>query len=162
MRESFRSPSLRYARIKPTLMIQLDKSTCQIKNSVINEFGYLGVLNTKSSTFLNQIEQDFNIKACAEVQFTHGFDVNAQDAQYHSSLKFELKNGPMLNNNDEIQILFDETVEKTNQPRTIQKGFIRAYRRNKYGDRNDSLIPQDIMDWYSDDELSSDSDASAD
>ena len=143
-------------------MIQLDKSTCQTKNNVINEFGYLGVLNTKSSTFLNQIEQDFNIKARAEVQFTHGFDVNAQDAQYHSSLKFELKNGPMPKNNDELQILFDEAVERTNQPRTIQKGFIRAYRRDKYGDRNDSLIPQDIMDWYSDDELSSDSDASAD
>ena len=116
------------------------------------------------STFLNQIEQDFNIKARAEVQFTHGFDVNAQDAQYHSSLKFELKNGPMPKNNDELQILFDEAVERTNQPKTIQKGFtfIRAYRRDKYGDRNDSLIPQDIMEWYSDDELSSDSDASAD
>ena len=33
---------------------------------------------------------------------------------------------------------------------------------DKYGDQNDSLIPQDILDWYSDDELSSDSDASAD
>ena len=51
--------------------------------------------------------------------------------------------------------------KKTNHPRTIQKGLIRAYRRNKYGDRNYSLIPQDIMDWYSDDELSSNSDASA-
>ena len=39
-------------------------------------------------------------------------------------------------------------------------GFIRAYRRD--GDRNDSLIPQDIMDCHSDDELSSDSDASVD
>ena len=43
----------------------------------------------------------------------------------------------------------------------IPGSFIRASRRDKYGDRNDSLIPQDIMDWYCVDKLSSNSDASA-
>ena len=40
----------------------------------------------------------FNIKLESEIQFTHGFDVNAQDTMYHSALKLELKNGHIVKN----------------------------------------------------------------
>ena len=45
-----------------------------------------------------------------------------------------------------------QNVYKLIDPRTIQKGFIRAYSRNQKGDQDESLIPEAFKDWYLDED----------
>ena len=45
-----------------------------------------------------------------------------------------------------------EKVFKNMCPRTIQKGFMRAYSRNEKGDLDESLIPNAFKEWYPDEE----------
>ena len=65
------------------------------------------------------MELDYAIKIETEIQFTHGFDVNAQDTLFQAALKCELRNGFMPKSNDHLEILFDESFQ-TNNSRTIQ------------------------------------------
>ena len=44
---------------------------------------------------------------------------------------------------------FQAAVEKVCHRRTIQRCFIRAYERNAQGDRDSSLVPQQLLDFYS-------------
>ena len=46
--------------------------------------------------------------------------------------------------------------EKICHSRTIQKYFVRAFRRDAAGDIDKSLIPTSILDWYDQIECSSD------
>lgn len=135
---------------KPTFIVQLDKSTCQTVNTQINkQFGYKGILRPKSRILFDTFEKNYNIKIKAEVQFTHGFDVNAQDTMFHAALKLELKNGKMPKNSDHLQILFKAAAKRASNPRTIQKGFVRAYSRDQNGDKDLTMVPQELNDWYS-------------
>jgi len=150
-------------RRKPKFVIQMDKSTCQTINNKQNEkFGYNGILRPKTRLLLDEMELDYAVTIETEIQFTHGFDVNAQDALFHAALKRELRNGPMPKSNNHLQILFAAAAERTNDPRTIQRGFVRAYSRDENGDKNMEMIPTELLDWYSDVEMSSDEEASDD
>ena len=50
---------------------------------------------------------------------------------------------------------FNNAVQKFCHARTIQRSFYRAYSRDENGDRDLSLIPQGILDFYSDEESDS-------
>ena len=43
-----------------------------------------------------------------------------------------------------------ERVYKKIDPRTIQKGFMRAYSRDERSDKDESLIPHAFKEWYID------------
>ena len=45
---------------------------------------------------------------------------------------------------------FDAAVKNVCHSRNIQRSFMRAYSRDANGDKDESLIPKEILDWYSD------------
>ena len=51
----------------------------------VNEFGYNGVPNAGCHKIVQKIETDLNVHIEIEIQPTHTFDLNAQDAMYHAS-----------------------------------------------------------------------------
>jgi len=126
---------------------QIDKSTCQSYNHEINKFGYKGVANPSCLRAVEKLENKFGVDMEVEVQPTHCFDYNAQDALFHNVLKRRLRAQGVPKNRDDLRLKFQRAIDQIT-PREIQKGFRRAYSRNEFGDQDDSLIPEPILEWY--------------
>ena len=102
----------------------------------------------------NVIRKDLNVDIDIEVQATHTFDLNAQDAMFHASFKHELKKeGPPSKKGGAGELRKKVmNVYKYFDTRAIQKGFMRAYSRDHMGDLNEDLIPEAFKEWYLDEE----------
>ena len=89
----------------------------------------------------DEIELDYAVDMAIEVQPTHTFDLNAQDAFFHGRLKQELRDQGLPKTNEEAKSHLKIAVSNISD-RAIQKGFMRAYSRNKAGDEDPELIPE--------------------
>ena len=110
---------------------------------------------------LDDIETQFAVDIEVDIQPTHTFDFNAQDALYHAELKRLLRKQGFPRSNDDLE---DKVTDAVNSIflNAIQRGFMRAYSRDENGDEDPSFIPESITDWYSDEEMSSEKWALAD
>ena len=72
--------------------MQIDKSTCLSYNHEINDFGYKGVPNSACLKVVRKIEEDLNIFIEIDIQATHTFDLNAQDALFHANFTLSIIN----------------------------------------------------------------------
>ena len=129
--------------MKPTVSIQIDKSTCLSYNHSIDDFGYKGVPNRQCGMVAEEIENEYTVSVKVEVQATHTFNLNAQDAHYHSELKRQLKKQGVPKSRVDLKEKFNNAVSEISSG-DIQKGFKRAYSRDMYGT---DLVPQQIRDW---------------
>merc|ERR1712000_803871 len=109
----------------------------------------------------DEMELDLAVDISVEIQPTHTFDFNAQDALYHSELKRQIRKQGFPKNNEELKVKFNKAVAQIDE-RSIQRGFIRAYSRDKKGDEDPSLVPLSLSAWYEDESPSSDEDATDD
>ena len=69
--------------------------------------------------------------------------LNSHHAMYHATFKSEVrKDGPPSKDggHGELRKKF-QMVYKSFDPRGIQKGFMRSYSRNDFGDLDEALIP---------------------
>ena len=107
------------------------------------------------------MELDLAVDISVEIQPTHTFDFNTQDALYHSALKRQIRKQGFPKNNEELKEKFNKAVAQIDE-RRIQRGFIRAYSRDKKGDEDSSLVPLSLSAWYEDDNPSSDQDVAGD
>ena len=142
---------------RPTITAQIDKSTCLSYNNDINEFGYKGIPNPACMEVVKKIEKDLNVIIDVEIQSTHTFDLNAQDAMYHSSFKLCLKRlkdeaAPSKHGGAAELKAKVMNVYRNFDPRTIQKEFMRVYSGDHFGDLNEGLIPETLKDWYLDED----------
>ena len=110
---------------------------------------------------LDDIEAEFAVDIEVDIQPTHTFDFNAQDALYHAELKRLLRKQGFPKSNDDLEDKVTDAVNSISL-NAIQRGFMRAYSRDENGDEDPSLIPETITDWFSDEEMSSEEWALAD
>ena len=75
------------------------------------------------------MEWDFAVDISVEIQSTHTFDFNAQDALFHAELKRQLLEEGFPKNNDDLQQKFKNSVSRITE-RSIQRGFMRACSRD--------------------------------
>ena len=75
------------------------------------------------------MEWDFALEISVEIQPTHTFDFNAQDALFHAELKRQLLKERVPKNNDDLQENFLKSVWKITE-RSIQRGFMRVCSRD--------------------------------
>ena len=105
---------------------------------------------------LDEISHKYAVEIQCDVQPTHtfdDFDLNAQDAMYHAELKRHLQGYP--DDNDDLREKFAIAVDNISL-NSIQRGFIHAYSKDKTGDENMEMIPESLLGWYSDEEMTSD------
>ena len=142
---------------RPQVTVQIDKSTCLSYNLRVNEFGYKGVPTGKMEDLMEEVAHEFAVDVKVDVQPTHTFDFNAQDAMYHSELKYKLRSNGLPKDNDELLEYFNDAVDEISL-NAIQRGFVRAYSRDSKGDVDMELVPESISGWYTDnlEEMSSD------
>ena len=97
-----------------------------------------------------QMCEEYNIDCEVDIQDTHCFDFNAPDAGFHSVLKGGVQNLPRAKCVDHIKrdIALVVDAMQNNNPQIIQNAFIRAYERDTNGEKDKSLIPTQILDWY--------------
>lgn len=147
---------LKRKRKKPRaeITVQLDKSTCQSYNRGENKFGYLGVATKKTKQILQEIGDEYQVKIEAEIQPTHSYDFNAPDALIHSAIKREMRSKKPAQTFSQLERDFKKAVKDVCHARTIQRSFVRAYSRDAKGDIDTTLIPSQLLDWYSDEEMS--------
>ena len=88
---------------KPTVTIQIDKSTCLSYNLRENAFGYRGVPTNAFKELLREIEFAYAVNLDVQIQPTHTFDFNAQDALYHGELKRQIRNQGFPKDNTELR-----------------------------------------------------------
>ena len=117
-----------------------------------NEFGYPGVPNSSCDSVTTKIEDNLNVIIDVEVQSTHTFDLNAQDAMFHASFKHEIKKEGAPSREGGAGEFRKKVmnVYRDFDVRTIQKGFMRVYSRDKNGDLDEDLIPEASKEWYLD------------
>ena len=138
---------------KAFFLVRMDKSTCQSYNLGIGVFGYPGKPTKATAQILETIGRKYGVVVKAVVQPTHCFDLNSCDALYHSVAKRRLRQFPAPLCQQHIQRDWKKAVEEVSQDgRLVQRSFWRAFRRNPAGDIDESLIPQDILDWYGTDD----------
>tara|TARA_B100000809_G_C15108852_1_gene519778 strand:+ start:280 stop:1722 length:1443 start_codon:yes stop_codon:yes gene_type:complete len=135
---------------RPTVTIQLDKSTCMTENTSLNDFGYAGVPNPQLLKLIAQLERKYFVKIKVEVQPTHSFDYNAQDTFLNHEIKRLLKQEGEPKHTEDLVSKFNTAVTKVSDE-AIQKGFIRAYSRDAFGNEDDSLVPNTLRAWGSSD-----------
>ena len=154
-----KNSTLRRGRNKsrPQVTLQIDKNTCLSYNHHINDYGYKGVPTKAMKTLLDRMANDFAVDIKCDIQPTHTFDLNAQDALYHAELKRQLRFRGLPENNDDLRNKFTDAVNWISL-NTIQRGFIRSYSKDSKGDTDESLIPESLLGWYSDDEEMSEDD----
>ena len=99
---------------------------------------------------MREIEFAYAVDLNVQIQPTHTFDLNAQDALYHAEAKMQIRNQGFPKNNAELSEKCVIPVRNISQP-TIQCGFMRAYSRDLNGDIDESPIPESISAWYEDD-----------
>ena len=97
---------------------------------------------------------EYGISIEVEVQPTHCYDFNAPDALGHSCIKRFLRSRKIPRHTGHLVRDFDLAVERALTDRAIQRSFMRAYSKNADGDVDETLIPQEIQDWYSDSDYS--------
>ena len=129
-------------------------------NNALNDFGYKGVSSNALRDMLDDIQNDYAVDIEVEIQPTHTFDLNAQDALYHSELKRLLRQKGLPRGDNDLKNKFQDAVSKISLD-SIQRGFIRAYSKNEEGSEDSSLIPDSLEGWYEDD-ISSDEDVTDD
>ena len=87
---------------------------------------------------------------------THCFDVNGCDALLLPAQKKKMRSYPApLLCTEHIIRDWKRACEGVCTDRLIQRCFMRALERDADGNIDKSLIPQSILDWYSDKEISS-------
>ena len=109
---------------------------------------------------LDDIQNDYAVDIEVEIQPTHIFDFNAQDALYHSELKRLLWQEGLPRGDNDLKNKFQDAVNMIFLD-SIQRGFIRAYSKNEEGSEDSNLIPDSLEGWYEDD-ISSDEDVTDD
>ena len=142
------------------MTFQIDKSTCLSYNNALNDFGYKGVSSNALRDMLDDIQNDYAVDIEVEIQPTHTFDFNAQDALYHPELKRLLRQEGLPRGDNDLKNKFQDAVNKISLD-SIQRGFIRAYSKNEEESEDSSLIPDSLEGWYEDD-ISSDEDVTDD
>ena len=142
-------------KAKLLVTLQIDKSTCLSYNFHKNEYGYNGVPTQAMKDLLDEISHEYAVEIQCDVQPTHTFDLNAQDAMYHAELKRQLRFQGYPDDNDDLREKFATAVDNISL-NSIQRGFIRAYSKDKTGDENMEMIPESLLGWYSDEEMTSD------
>ena len=131
-------------------VVQADKSTCQSNNRAVEIFGYKGLPTLDAKLLLEELATDYGTFIGMIIQPTHRFDFNGPDALYHSVVKRRLRQYPFPLCQEHILRDYSKAVEEVSTPRVIQRSFWRAHRRDKNGDIDESLIPDDIRAWYVD------------
>ena len=126
----------------------------------MNDFGYKGVSSNALRGMLDDIQNDYAVDIEVEIQPTHTFDFNAQDALHHSELKRLLRQEGLPRGDNDLKNKFQDAVNKISLD-SIQRRFIRAYSKNEEGSEDSSLIPDSLEGWYEDD-ISSDEDVTDD
>ena len=96
----------------------------------MNDFGYKGVSSNALRDMLDDIQNDYAVDIEVEIQPTHTFDFNAQDALYHSELKRLLRQEGLPRGDNDLKNKFQDAVNKISLD-SIQRGFIRAYSKTK-------------------------------
>ena len=96
----------------------------------MNDFGYKGVSSNALRDMLDDIQNDYAVDIEVEIQPTHIFDFNAQDALYHSELKRLLRQEGLPRGDNDLKNKFQDAVNKISLD-SIQRGFIRAYSKTK-------------------------------
>ena len=76
---------------RPIITVQIDRSTCLSYNGDTNEFGYDGIPNGACNKVAEKIQKDLNVIIDVDIQPTHTFDLNSQDAMYHALFKYDLE-----------------------------------------------------------------------
>ena len=119
-----------------------------------NDFDYKGVATKRTKAVLDKMMLLFGVFIFLIVQPTHCFDLNGPDALEHSVQKRKMRSYPASLCQKHIVRDFERTCSEACTDRLIQRCFIRALRRDKNGDIDSNLIPNDILSWYenSDDE----------
>ena len=79
---------------------------------------------------LDDIQNDYAVDIEVEIQPTHTFDFNAQDALYHSELQRLLLQEGLPRGDNDLKNKFKDAVNKISLD-SIQRGFIRAYSKKK-------------------------------
>mgnify|MGYP004361406655 CR=1 FL=1 len=136
-------------------LVQMDKSTCQSYNHATNLFNYNGVPTKRTQLLLEDIAVFHGVFIMAVCQPTHCFDVNGCDALLHSAQKKKMRSYPAPLCTEHIIRDWKRACEEVCTDRLIQRCFMRALERDADGNIDKSLIPQSILDWYSDEETSS-------
>ena len=126
----------------------------------MNDFGYKGVSSNALRDMLDDIQNDYAVDIEVEIQPSHIFYFNAQDALYHSELKRLLRQEGLPRGDNDLKNKFQDAVNKISLD-SIQRGFIRAYSKNEERSEDSSLIPDSLEGWYEDD-ISSDEDVTDD
>ena len=96
---------------------------------------------------MDEIALDFAIDLSIEIQPTHTFDFNLQDALYHWAVKHGLRKQGFPKGDIDLQNKFQTAVNNISLD-TIQRGFLWSYSRGKYGNEDKSLIPPSLLGWY--------------
>ena len=96
----------------------------------MNDFGYKGVSSNALRDMLDDIPNDYAVDIEVEIQPTHTFDLNAQDALYHSELKRLLRQKGLPRGDNDLKNKFQDAVNKISLD-SIQRGFIRAYSKKR-------------------------------
>ena len=135
---------------KDFFIVQMDKSTCQSNNRADGIFGYPGKPTKATAEILGEIAEEYGVFIGVIVQPTHRYDLNACDALYHSIVKRRQRQYPFPLCQDHIRRDYALAVSEMSTDRVIQRSFWRAHRRDAKGDIDESLLPQDLLDWYVD------------
>ena len=109
---------------------------------------------------LKEIEFEYAVELSVEIQPTHTFDLNAQDALYHAEAKRQIRLQGFPKNNEDLVQKCKAAFRKISLD-SIQRGFMRAYSRDADGNVDESIIPESISGWY-DADISEDEGASDD
>ena len=115
---------------RPRVTFQIDNSTFLSYNNAENKFGYKGVASIAIRDLLDEIELDFAVDIDIQIQPTHTFDFNAQDALYHSGIKRLLRKEEIPRGDIDFNDKFQDAVDKISL-NAIQRGFVRAYSRTE-------------------------------
>ena len=126
------------------------KSTFQSCNLADGIFGYHGKPTKSTHDIIQALADEYGVFIGVIIQPTHRFDFNACDALYHSVVKRRIRQYPFPLCQEHIIRDHARAVKEMSTSRVIQRSFWRAHRRDSKGDVDESIIPQDILDWYTD------------
>ena len=115
-------------------IVQMDKRICQSYNFAANMFGYNGVPTKRTELLLEEIAGMHGVFILALIQATHTFDVNGCDALLHSVQKKRMRTFPAPLCTEHIVRDWNRACEEVCHPRTIQRCFMRALRRDADGE----------------------------
>ena len=111
-------------------------------------FGYNGVPTKRTELLLEEIAGTHGVFILALIQATHTFDVNGCDALLHSVQKKRMRTFPAPLCTEHIVRDWNRACEEVCHPRTIQRCFMRALRRDADGEIDENLVPKAIREWY--------------